>query len=476
MAIMTVETDQTIFRFGTQSLKCTTGTTGDNAIYPSGGITVVPGEYRSFSIYVRTNAPITGGSIYLRIAQAGLLTPVLAESDPITDSSMMEDVVNGFGRLTLTFLVPDGVTSIRPFVQYSGSTGSQVFWLDGVKLETGDVASEWQPNLVSERVVHDPMGSVIDGSAGGIFRLRGSTGGSRDTVSLGAKGLTFGGDTDLYADAANVLHTPDSLQVDGSLSLSSTRDVYLSRAAANTLQVDTNGAGAGTAIFKVIGRIVQGLVSTAAAVITEAHTVWDDTLKALYVGDSVNAKPVTPVSFQLTAAPIGLQPTDASGAALSLAAVSGGNGGTVVVPIAVTSPMVLDAYLYRSSDTASARSCELRLYYNKTNDSNSWTYFPGSAAADSFTPGAASTRTVALTGGAIVLPPGQYLLALRNTSSSQTFGLVRTAATVIGARMHMTKSIAALGATIDIVTATWTGSAQQVHTYLRGQYNGNSWS
>src|SRR5690349_9732550 len=115
MAIMTVQADSQVFRFGTQSLQCTTGSTGDNAIYPASAIPVTPGESHAFSVYIRTvdGSPITGGSIYLRVAQSGLLTPVLAQSDPLTDSWALENV-NGFARLPLVFTVPDGVYSIRP--------------------------------------------------------------------------------------------------------------------------------------------------------------------------------------------------------------------------------------------------------------------------------------------------------------------------------------------------------------------------
>lgn len=209
MAVMTVQTDSNDFRFGTQSLKATTGATGTNAIYPGSPVPVVPGESRTLSAYLKTAAPITGGALYLRIAQSGLLTPVLAESIAITDTTLATDAPDGWQRVSATLVIPDGMYEVRPFVQYSGATAGLVFWIDGIKFEQGDVVSTWQENIVSKQALMDQNGLQVDAVEGGIFRLRGSGGAARDTVSLGVNGLQFGGDTQLSSPVAGQIQIGD---------------------------------------------------------------------------------------------------------------------------------------------------------------------------------------------------------------------------------------------------------------------------
>lgn len=206
MTLMSVQADTAQFRFGTQSLKVTTGDTGDNAIYPSSEVTVDQEESFSWSAFIKTNASITDGQIELRIAQGGAFTPLLGTSEAVTDTS--EGHEDGWQRVVLTVLIPSGVTSVRPFIVYTGTTAGQVFWLDGVKFEKGDKASVWQENIVSPRTVLDQMGLMVNAVRGGILRLIGAAGGTRDTVQLGDHGLVFGSDTEIYSPAVDIITLP----------------------------------------------------------------------------------------------------------------------------------------------------------------------------------------------------------------------------------------------------------------------------
>jgi hypothetical protein len=90
-----------------------------------------------------------------------------------------------------------------------GVAGSQA-WFDAIKLEESTVATPWSPASVGAAIV-DAGGVQIDGQKGGIFRYRGATGGTRDTVEGGDRSLRFGGDTDMYspgAGAVTVLSPP----------------------------------------------------------------------------------------------------------------------------------------------------------------------------------------------------------------------------------------------------------------------------
>jgi hypothetical protein len=205
MTILSVETDLTEFRFGTQSLKITTGNTGNNALYPAVDSIVVPGLPYTFSCYVKTAAPITGGSIYLQIAAGGTITPALFQSEPVTDSSTYPDIVDGWHRMMVSFVAGEGVQLVRPVIRYTGTTLGLIFWLDGIKFEPGLVASTWMQNIVSKQLVLDQGAVQVDASEGGLLRLRGSNGGPRDTITLGNSGLLFGGDVEVLSNASGVL-------------------------------------------------------------------------------------------------------------------------------------------------------------------------------------------------------------------------------------------------------------------------------
>lgn len=81
------------------------------------------------------------------------------------------------------------------YVVCRSGTGSQaggVAWFDALKLEASAVVTPWSPGFVGQAVSIDAGGIQLDASAGAVFRLRGSTGGTDDRVDLGDNGLTIG--------------------------------------------------------------------------------------------------------------------------------------------------------------------------------------------------------------------------------------------------------------------------------------------
>lgn len=216
MTAIAVQTDSNEFRFGTQSLRVTIGDTGSNALYPTTDIDVEVGETYVFSVYIKTNGALAGGGVVLRIAQGGTITPALAQSSSVSDSESYENAVNGWTRVELAYTVAEGILTVRPVI-IAAATAAQVFWLDGLKFEKGTAASVWAQNIVSKQLVLDQGGVQVDASEGGLLRLRGATGGTRDTISLGDNGLIFGGDTELYSPAADVLALKDGdgLRIEG---------------------------------------------------------------------------------------------------------------------------------------------------------------------------------------------------------------------------------------------------------------------
>jgi len=164
--------------------------------------------------------------------------------------------------------------------------------------------------------------------------------------------------------------------------------------------------------------------------------------------------------------------TDWSGAPVSLAAVSGGNGGAAIMPVVLTAPMRLISYNLWCTDTASARSAEARLY--RDDGSTTLQFVTGSDASWSFTPSAAAARSAAVSAGSgVLLRPGVYWLVIRNKSTTHTFGIGGTANAASSIFPgHGSASLPALGSTLALTLATATGRV--LAASLRGAVQGTT--
>lgn len=73
-----------------------------------------------------------------------------------------------------------------------GDTGTFA-WFDAVKLEPSTISTPWSPGFISGGVSVDSGGLQVDGTEGGLLRLRGSGGSALNVVELGARGRVEGG-------------------------------------------------------------------------------------------------------------------------------------------------------------------------------------------------------------------------------------------------------------------------------------------
>jgi len=205
----TIALDPSVRRFGSQSLLVTTAA-ATCKVYPYTNATtdmvvVQPSVQYSLSAFVKTDGVIATGirlALYDADGVAILtdgLTGAAIVSATTTDTSSYTD---GWQRLSVTFICP-AETAARPAIEYLGTTASQRFWIDAVQMEVGPVVSPWKPGFVGDALTIDSNGLQVDAFAGGIFRLRGSGGATRDTVELAGRGLLFGGATakqQIYAE------------------------------------------------------------------------------------------------------------------------------------------------------------------------------------------------------------------------------------------------------------------------------------
>lgn len=209
----TLALDPNVRRFGSQSLKVT-GMSANRYLYPyrktSGDDIPVSGNTKYvWSVFVKTSG-VLSANVRLRVRTAGggaTIAEATTSEGQTLDSSSFPD---GWQRLVLRFTTPGGTTAVRPSIDYLGTTSTDAFWVDACKFEEGTVATSWTPGFVGEPVVMDSNGLQIDGLAGGIFRLRGITGGTRDVVDLGNRGLLFT-DFEVWSPSAETLRIGDGL-------------------------------------------------------------------------------------------------------------------------------------------------------------------------------------------------------------------------------------------------------------------------
>lgn len=163
--------------------------------------------------------------------------------------------------------------------------------------------------------------------------------------------------------------------------------------------------------------------------------------------------------FMPYAYPLGATGSETSGVTTSLAVVAAGLGGQIAIPFVIQRPIKVYSLTIRSPDAASLRTAEWRLYRSNFNDlttggETTLSQATGVQGTFSFTPGAASNRTSALSTPTVVLP-GSYLLVIRNTSTAQTFGLSSpTAGSMALNRVFLDTNRAALGTSLNVAPLT----------------------
>lgn len=213
----TQQLDKTIRRFGKYSVRLRATATTPVYLYPfrqlsTDGVVVQQDTDYTFSAYVNTGGiALPGGNVVqlLALTTGGVaLSPspwYPQDAGVVRQTGDTRLFPEGWQRIQGSFHVPSGITALRPAIWLGATpTAGMTVWVDAVKLEPGRVASTWTPGFMSEAGAVDSQGFLIDGSTGGIFRLRGATGGLRDVVELGASGLKFA-DTELASPSVGVM-------------------------------------------------------------------------------------------------------------------------------------------------------------------------------------------------------------------------------------------------------------------------------
>lgn len=177
----------------------------------------------------------------------------------------------------------------------------------------------------------------------------------------------------------------------------------------------------------------------------------------LHLYDAQRFRNVLSIGWQPYAFPINFVGSVAFTSAATLAA----NGGSIAIPIPVTGHMILESVSVRNTDAATQRTWAWDLYVQYLNNGNSGentlTRVVASNGSETFTPGAASIRTLAASADTYI-GPGLYWLVVQSRHATSNFGLGSTASTAAFAlNIAQTKTTTnPNGATLDFVAATWT--------------------
>lgn len=244
--------------------------------------------------------------------------------------------------------------------------------------------------------------------------------------------------------------------------------------------IASKAAVSGLASLDASSRVVQAvqrvLAGTAAVTATEGYVEWQSTTKRLLAYDAQRERSLSSIGWTPAALPLIYDPSAALTTAYAIAA----NGGTLAIPILVTGHMLLQGVTVRNTDAASARAWRWHLYEQYANNGdageNTLTRIESGNGNDSFTAAAASNRTLNGTAAPMYLAPGVYWLAIQNVHATNTFGLGSTAAgSAFAPNSAQSKTLTVpLGATLDMVAATWAKLADIYGVRLNGRVFGQT--
>lgn len=199
--------EQSIRRYGVRSIRMDLPTlVGAGNAYAWQDVDVSPDQTYAFSAWVRGEGVDANSVVSLFLYPGGTSAGApLKRSPVVAGTAVGPDWQRIVGKITPAEL--GGLTTVRFMVHVTrtGAATPGTIWFDAAMLSEGEVAPVWTPALVGAPVVIDANGIIMDGGAGAILNLIGSAGGVRDIVELGAHGLMFGGDTEVWSPLAGRL-------------------------------------------------------------------------------------------------------------------------------------------------------------------------------------------------------------------------------------------------------------------------------
>jgi len=182
------------------------------------------------------------------------------------------------------------------------------------------------------------------------------------------------------------------------------------------------------------------------------------------------------VGHQMVALPLNFTHSGAYGSNTDLAA----NGGSIAIPFVLHQRMLLESVSVRNPNTATARTWGWNLYLQNTNTENAaentLTQVAASSADETFTPGAASTRTITAGSEPVTLQAGFYWLVIQCRHATNNFRVAISAAGVsyLPNINQIKTTTNPNGSTLDFVAATWVKNNNIYAVWMNGEVFGQS--
>jgi hypothetical protein len=216
-------------------------------------------------------------------------------------------------------------------------------------------------------------------------------------------------------------------------------------------------------------------VGTGALATTEGHVGWQSTTERLRLYDGQRERIIGAAGWVPHALMIGAYQGMAISSTTSIAA----NGGTLLIPYSLAGHMLLEAVAVRQASSSLARQWGWDLYEQRLNNGNgsenTLDRVAACSADDSFTPGAASIRTLTAGSAPVYLAPGVYWLAIQCRHASNAFVISHNTGTSSIINTGQTKTTTnPNGATLDAVAATWTKQNDVFFAALLGRVFGQT--
>jgi hypothetical protein len=234
----------------------------------------------------------------------------------------------------------------------------------------------------------------------------------------------------------------------------------------------------GPDLFLEGGALNLAEVSSPSSVISGFASITGDPSTHLPEAVDVNGRkmPLPAVGFLPWVFAMGANPAQTFGTNTNLAA----NGGAFAAAVVLSAPMLLRSVSVFNNNSSLQRSWNWYLYvqYTQTEVSseNSLTLKANGTAAEVFTPGSTSERTILAATLPTFLPPGAYWLVIQCQHASNNFGVAGIAeGTFSDATISQTKTLAIPpGNTLDFHAATWTKVGTTLGARLNGEVFGES--
>lgn len=173
---------------------------------------------------------------------------------------------------------------------------------------------------------------------------------------------------------------------------------------------------------------------------------------------------VTALGYQAYAYPHGISFAHGSGTYSTVTLPA--NGGCRACPVEITAPLLVDSFIFRATNTATARSVQIDLYYQDSQTSAVCTRVASGAL--SFTPGAAAFRAVQVGSAPVLVAPGFYWLVVQCTHATNSLD-IGVLAGGWGNNVAQSKTTSnPNGSTLDMSTG-WTRLTSQLAVMIQGR-------